>query len=154
MRRIAIDFMKKQGVEPDGKSFRLHKRNNEYQVFADNSKGQFVVVADEKYHDYVKNPVLAFSFNSQYKPNEFTYSLFDFYVKELKALQERGVSSEGFFNKDNSSSEILLEGIEYGQGAPFNYYCPETGSGRSARKSLVGCVPVALAQQIDRKSGG
>ena len=70
MRRIAIDFMKKQWVEPDGKSFRLHKRNNEYQVFADNSKGQFVVVADEKYHDYVKNPVLALSFNWQYKANE------------------------------------------------------------------------------------
>lgn len=144
---VACGFLKSRGVNVDSVKLSIEpiKDISEYLIAKSDDGRVYVLVAKEKYHNFLSNPVLAYSLEGRLNTGIFKY--LEVYRRQLNfllenKLKERTVELKKYKPQAKGKSP-LLGNTKWGQRAPFNNYCPKT-----ERQScmLAGCGPVALAQ--------
>lgn len=128
-------------------------------VFSDSPNGAFVVVADQKFKNMLNgNLVLAYSTESALNGgvDQVVYQIIDNYHAQLDSKgqyafvfqdrQERQLMDALEKRSDTGAvprTEPMLR--NFGQGAPFNKFCPRLPDGSNA---VVGCGALSLAQVL------
>lgn len=126
-------------------------KNDTYYIINLNPTGWVIVSADD-----IADPILGYnpsgSLSWHNLPEPMT-GMLDTYRGEIKALKNAGVSKRSTSWSTISSPVAIsrasgmiddLIPVNWNQPAPFNKYCPGSGT----NKALVGCVAVSLAQAM------
>lgn len=154
-----------EGVKWDDINLTLHSTsekgaNFNFYVFDVNENNGFIVISSES---KIK-PVLAYSFEGSFNSDDMSPAqkeFFDYYsdcmeyastnniniiegvTEEWKELLEFS-PSKGYEQK--STSQILLEGINWNQTWPYNSHCPEDSRSDFNGRVPVGCVATSMVQ--------
>ncbi len=109
----------------------------EYYVFAPENRKGFVIVAGD---DRARQLIAGYSLDApiSYKTPSIAGFL-DCYTGYIEALRQGKTSSKA---KRKADAVAPLIATQWGQHAPYNYYCPTYKEG----KGLTGCVATAVAQ--------
>ena len=148
---VAYEFLKSQEINVDSIKLRIEpiKDISEY-LIAKSYNGQiYVLVAKEKYHNLLSNPVLAYSLEGRLNTGIFRY--IELYRRQLNFLLDNNLRETPVelkkYKPQAEEKSPLLGDTKWGQRAPFNNYCPKVETDSSKQRSmLAGCGPVALAQ--------
>lgn len=136
---VGRDFLEDRGVSDV--CLTLYKEYPDYVVFNDNARQRFVVVAAQKYWDYLDTPVLAYGWEGTYVMDE-SADMLDGYAAQLRKMVGKGVKA--YHTGRDMACLPLLSDIMWGQNAPYNNKCPK----KKGKRVPVGCVPVAVAQLL------
>lgn len=148
----AYKFLLQKGICLDTCQIQLIARKPEFLFFNGGNSQFFVLVAREKFHANLDNPILAYGFESglPYDENAFydfikiyKHQLNYLYANNLKLTQKHPHS----YQPVKERVLPLLGNIAWGQRTPYNnlYFRDQTGE-REKEKHLVGCIPVAMTQ--------
>lgn len=149
---LAVQFLYDKGCMPDSCNLLLKQQTAEYILFADDEGRQFVVIAKASYFPYIENPILAWGRESSVQDlNDITFQgLLSNYGKQLRHLAKTSTKystcSLSSYKPAHSVVPPLLDKIAWGQGKPYNIFCPQVSDDDPEKKAVVGCVPVAMAQ--------
>jgi predicted outer membrane repeat protein len=122
-------------------------------------KGFVIVSGDDR-----ATPILGYSDDGYFDPNDIPPNMAEFldgYQKEINHVIEHDMkptsvlvkkwksleSNDGVQIKSYTPNTNLIQS-GWGQGVPFNNYCPMDYSGSSPQRSVVGCIATAMAQII------
>jgi len=112
-------------------------------VFNDMNRSSFIMLAGPQYWSVMPNPVLAYSMKNRFlQGGKGTQSLLDNYTKQILRIDKTGNPIPPVANP-GEGCQPLLGDLQWGQNAPYNLMTPKTKDGK---RSVVGCVPVAVAQ--------
>ena len=112
-------------------------------VFNDISSISFIMLAGPQYWSVLPNPVLAYSFQNHFpQGGKGPQDILDNYTQQLQKIDISGNLLTPIENL-GMGCKPLLGDLQWGQDAPYNLMTPKTKNGK---RSVVGCVPVAVAQ--------
>ncbi len=124
-------------------------RNGQPTLYVFNTSDRYVVVSGDKRMP----PVLAFSGEGTFDAQNVAPAAqmwLDYYSEQVQYLKTHNVGSvnpawslRGGFRNGGSVAPLLHS--KWGQGKPYNYYCPRDIQGYNAR-CVTGCVATALGQ--------
>lgn len=149
---LATQFLCDKGCAPDSCVLILKQQTAEYILFADDNGRQFVVIAKAAYFPYIENPILAWGREStvQDLKNSTLQGLLSNYGKQLRQLAKLPtklpVLALSSYKPAHTAVAPLLNKIAWGQGSPYNSFCPQVSDVEPEKNALVGCVPVSMAQ--------
>ena len=158
-RKVAAQFMASRNRNFDAGALQLANERmltksgadcNEYYIYKTPGKG-FVIVAGD---DSVV-PVIGYSVDGTFRDDESMTNFrhwMGIWSKTIRANRARGLKAtpeiraewdrytrEGGIRKE-AGDECLLETALWGQGNPYNIYCPKIGN----KRALTGCVATAM----------
>lgn len=111
-------------------------------VYSNLQAHKYVILADSGLMDLLHaNRVLAFSTSSAWGQDGDLPKILDYYEKMLHHLL---VSHKPIVTHKTPAYKPLLT-AQWGQGEPYNAYCPIVGG----KTSMAGCLPVAMAQLVN-----
>lgn len=157
---LAHQWLRDHGVPADSCVLQIERSTDELALFVDKYHGKFVVVARKAFWELLGQPVLAWSTESllsavsdpKDESSAYTVCIYP-YTVQLRRLKAEGRQHASDWLPDTLRSEKsglspskvipLLGTIAWGQKEPFNQLSP---SGPNGEKTLLGCVPVAMAQ--------
>lgn len=105
----------------------------------------FAVLANKSYAANVESPVLAYGTDENITSiNSTFYSLLECYRRCLTKSYAAN-DTKGYTNHAESVKP-LMDGIKWGQGAPYNSLFPIMDKGADGNRAVTGCGPVAVGQ--------
>lgn len=151
--KVVNDFLNQKGISAENCQLQLTSAKPEYLLFKSKDRQIFVLVATEKYHPNLENPILAYGFEGglSYNDGSAFYNLISVYKDQLNYLYEKRLRLKRnllqSYKPRNQKVNPLLGETAWGQHSPYNnlYFRNQAGNVES-EKHLVGCVPVAMSQ--------
>lgn len=137
---LAIDWLRQHGLSADIQP-EVELLTEDLVIFTDRINSCFALVANHKYWNLLKNPVLGYSIENIFtwgnNSSDGTTPVLSRYTTMLRNMQSvcHGLEHSG-------EVKPLLGHNNWGQYAPFNDACPKVGSERAP----VGCVAIAMGQ--------
>lgn len=155
---IARRFLLSRGTSDEKERLEYKYGTKTLCAFSDAANRSFAIVVRRDYQPYIENPVLAYGIgNSMWsgedkaKDNSI-YHILNRYETQLDGLRRRRQVYRALpaasYTPRADGVRPLLEGIEYGQGGPFNALLPKDKYEGRDSTCLAGCGPVALAQVL------
>lgn len=145
-------FLQQKGLHADTCEIQLIADKPDFLLFNSRNSQFFILVARNKFHPYLDNPILAYGFEGGMPQEENAlYDLIEIYSHQLNYLYANNLKLKQFSLQSYQPAKKqvlpLLGDIAWGQKAPYNnfYFRGPTGE-HEKEKHLVGCVPVAMAQ--------
>ena len=145
-----LELVYKVGANSSG-NHKSTEQTTYFYVF--NAENGFVIVAGE---DNV-SPILGYSYENTFDPDNMPPNLIEWlkgYEEQIRYVIEQNVSAteqvqkewNNYYNNTlpsvrKSGSVAPLVAAKWGQGSPYNAFCPGSGS----NKSVTGCVATAMA---------
>ena len=117
-----------------------------YYIFTGNDGKGFVIISA----DDIARPILGYSADAELTPDGKLPIPMELWLKDIgnhiKQAQENGAKqtatvAEQWMEAGVGNTVVQLQTAEWGQGTPFNDYCPFDQD----QRSLTGCVPMAYA---------
>ncbi len=150
--QVVRNFLKGKGISADSCQMQLTTAKPEYLLFNSKDRQIFVLIATEKYHPNLVNPILAYGFEgglANYVGGNF-FELIDAYKHSLNYLYEKRLQLKQNrlpYTPKRQRVAPLLGQTNWGQDTPYNnlYFRNQSGQVEN-EKHLVGCVPVAMCQ--------
>lgn len=147
---IAAEFLNRKGARVSAQGLQVLSMTPEVAVCEDSRGGAFAIIVRDEYADDVDNRVLAFSTDSKFQGMESQWKrgLLACYGEQLRWLHEHRVGLHademGSFSNSQTSEIAPLLKTKWGQGYPYNAYCPTSPGSKD--HVLTGCVSTAMTQ--------
>jgi hypothetical protein len=143
----AQQFMQGKQFKPGNLRRAASSANNAYYVFNAENNGGFVIVAGDDRMPEILGYSDKGNIDMQHLPCNFQM-LLNSYAKAVDSLDYYHVTNP--YTNRRTASRTNIEPLiktHWGQGAPYNNYCPEV----NGQRCLTGCVATAMAQIINYK---
>lgn len=145
-------FLRQKGIPIEKCQLQLTASKPEYLLFNGGKSDFFILVAREKFHSNLDNPILAYGFEGGLPDEEETFNdIIGIYKIQLNYLYDNhlkyGRNTLDSYHPTKGHVSPLLNKIAWGQKSPYNdLYFNNQADENKKEKFLVGCVPVAMAQ--------